>query len=124
MTMGTDNVSHQATARHQGENQNKFYMWAMSFIAINRVQTTLMSLNDRIRAEDISIKKFIPSDNIINSYRDNLVDLVQSILYEHIDIFKKLRIDFKHKVNHQYAKEMSLKSQVVCLLFCSKKIEL
>ena len=70
-----DNVQVNKVARYQGSTRpNKFLMWAMSYVALNRTDFTYLSdlKMDTIRATEMPLSTFLPQEGDVHVLKEFL----------------------------------------------------
>ena len=99
-------ISHQTTSLHY------FHAYALqdriSFQHLDTISTMVVP-------EDLNFSVFLPSEEDNIKLQSNLEILVTRMLIKHVPGLQHLSSRIHHHIEHQYSRNMALKSTVVCL---------
>ncbi|XP_070542604.1 uncharacterized protein [Ptychodera flava] len=117
-SLAWDNVQVETTARYQSTTQqNKMLMWAMAYAAKNRI--TFRHLDNEkstVRACEIPLTTFIPSQDTYTNLRRRMEIIVSRIICDHFVHFSTYYADcVPNHVPHDYSLESARKSELVNL---------
>ncbi|WAR07742.1 YNG1-like protein [Mya arenaria] len=84
-TLCWDNVGRQVKARHHTRNHgNQYQTWALAYAVQNRIPTTKFDDKNVVKASDIPLTEFVPSNVELQSIRKRLINMVMRVLKETI----------------------------------------
>ncbi|CAC5378016.1 unnamed protein product [Mytilus coruscus] len=89
-TLCWDNVAKYTAARHHSqESDNKLNLWALAYMAKNRIPTVTLRDKTTIQASCIPVEKFIPSPSDFHLLKERLEVIIKRILTRYVEIFRK-----------------------------------
>ena len=93
-SMCFDNIQNTQEARYQSEERNKWKnMWAMCFLAVNRVESIHLSDDQpSINAVDMDVRTFLPKQLDIMDLKCSVSRVLKVSLIRHLPAFHHIRM--------------------------------
>lgn len=110
----------QKVRQSTSEEQNKMFLWANAYAALNRVDRSSLEDNKlRLRCADIPLTAYLPSPDDLDLIRLRMETLTSRILCQHIPHFRDYYGDVVDwHIEHQYSAQARLKSKTVIIDIC------
>ena len=113
-TLCWDNVGRQIKARHQTRNHgNQYLIWALAFLAKNRVNTTTYVDETTINAVDIATDAFMLTGDDVRLIRDKMIIVIGEVLAKNLKCLEPLKDVSRRRPKHMHSDESRQKSEIV-----------